>query len=282
MKSILSFFARRYIAGVDKLEAIDVARRLNAQHISATIDNLGENVKNAADAGASVREYTGLLDAINDSGVDSTVSLKLTHLGLDISTELASRNAGAIIRKAREYGNFVRFDMESSAYTERTLGILHSLRKTYPNVGVAIQSCLLRSANDVKKLIESKTSVRLVKGAYKEPPEIAFKDKKDVDANFSFLMKELLMKGVRTAVATHDETLIEEAIKFTKAMNIPAEGFEFQMLLGIKRPLQKRLVAEGFKVRVYVPYGAEWLPYILRRLGERKENLFFVLKNIFD
>ncbi|MBI5467500.1 MAG: proline dehydrogenase family protein [Deltaproteobacteria bacterium] len=282
MKSLLSFFARRYIAGVDKLEAIDVARRLNAQHISATIDNLGENVKNAADAASSVREYTGLLDAIKDSGVDSTVSLKLTHLGLDISTELASGNAGAIIRKASEYGNFVRLDMESSAYTERTLGILRSLRETYPNVGVAIQSCLLRSADDVKKLIESGTSVRLVKGAYKEPPEIAFKDKKDVDANFSFLMKELLMKGVRTAVATHDETLIEEAIKFTKAMNIPSESFEFQMLLGIKRTLQKRLAAEGFKVRVYVPYGPDWLPYILRRLGERKENLFFVLKNIFD
>lgn len=280
MKSLLTFFARRYIAGVDKLEAIDVAKRLNAQHISATIDNLGENVKNAADAASSVREYTGLLDAIKDSGVDSTISLKLTHLGLDIST--AFKNAGAIIRKAQEYGNFVRLDMESSAYTERTLGVLHSLRETYPNVGVAIQSCLLRSADDVKKLIESETSVRLVKGAYKEPPEIAFKDKKDVDANFSFLMKELLMKGVRTAIATHDETLIEEAIKFTKAMNIPSESFEFQMLLGIKRTLQKRLVAGGFKVRVYVPYGPDWLPYILRRLGERKENLFFVLKNIFD
>jgi proline dehydrogenase len=282
VKSLLSFFARRYIAGTSMAEAIDAAKKLNALDISATIDNLGENVKDATDAAASVAEYTGLLDAINASGADSTISLKLTHLGLDISRDLAERNAGAIVRKALEYGNFVRFDMESSAYTDRTLGILYSLRKSCPNVGVAIQSCLFRSAIDVKKLIEYKTSVRLVKGAYKEPPEIAFKDKKDVDANFSFLMKELLMKGVRTAVATHDETLIEEAIRFTETMNIPPESFEFQMLLGIKRTLQKRLVARGFKVRVYVPYGPEWLPYILRRLGERKENLFFVLKNIFD
>lgn len=263
-------------------EAIEAAKRLNAQNISATIDNLGENVKDSAGAAASVSEYSALLDRIKDSGVDSTVSLKLTHLGLDISTELAERNAETIVRKARERGNFVRFDMESSAYTERTLALLHSLRKSYPNVGVAIQSSLLRSAGDVKGLIETKTSVRLVKGAYKEPPEVAFMKKKDVDANFSFLMKELLMKGVRPAIATHDTALIEEAISFTKAMNIPAESFEFQMLLGIKRTLQRRLAAEGYRVRVYVPYGPDWLPYTLRRLGERKENIFFVLKNIFD
>jgi len=280
VKRLLFLFARRYIAGTSMTEAIEAAKKLNAQNISATIDNLGENVKD--EAGTAAAEYSALLDRIKASGVDSTVSLKLTHLGLDVSTELAERNAEAVVRKAREFGNFVRFDMESSAYTERTLAILYSLRKSYQNVGVAIQSSLLRSAGDIKRLIENGTSVRLVKGAYKEHPEVAFMKKKDVDANFSFLMKELLMKGVRPAIATHDTALIEEAIRFTKAMNIPADSFEFQMLLGIKRTLQRRLAAEGYRVRVYVPYGPDWLPYTLRRLGERKENIYFVLKNIFD
>lgn len=282
MKVPLFFFARRYIAGVDKASAIEAAKRLNALRISATIDNLGENVKNAAEAEESVREYLGLLDEIKRAGVDSTVSLKLTHLGLDISDELAKKNAEAVMEKALEYGNFVRLDMEGSAYTQKTLDVLLSLRKKYPNVGVAIQSYLLRSAEDVKKLITAKTSVRLVKGAYKEPPEIAFKDKKDVDKNYSVLMKELLLKGVRPAIATHDEKLIEEAKRIARENNIPKEGFEFQMLLGIKRTLQKRLSSEGYKVRVYVPYGPRWLPYTLRRFRERKENIFFVLKNIFD
>lgn len=263
-------------------DAIEAARKLNALNISATIDNLGENVKDEPGASASASEYSALLDGIKASGVDSTISLKLTHLGLDVSTALAGKNAEAIVKKAREYGNFVRFDMESSAYTERTLDILYSIRKSCQNVGVAIQSSLLRSAEDVKRLIETETSVRLVKGAYKEPPGVAFMKKKDVDANFSFLMKELLMKGVRPAIATHDETLIEEAIRFTKERKIQAGSFEFQMLLGIKRTLQRKLAAEGYRVRVYIPYGPDWLPYTLRRLGERKENIFFVLKNIFD
>ncbi|MBI5588231.1 MAG: proline dehydrogenase family protein [Deltaproteobacteria bacterium] len=282
MKGFLFFFAKRYIAGTDKLDAIEAARRLNALNISAAIDNLGENVRNASGAQAPVTEYLGLLDEIKKSGVDSVVSLKLTHLGLDISEELAAENAGVIVKKAQEYGNFVWFDMESSAYTERTVDILLALRKQYPNVGVAVQSCLFRSAGDVKRLIEHRAAVRLVKGAYREPPEIAFKDKKDVDANFSLLMRELLLKGSRTAVATHDTALIEEAIRFAKENNISKERFEFQLLFGIKRTLQKRLASEGYRVRVYIPYGAEWLPYTLRRLGERKENWIFVLKNIFD
>lgn len=282
MKSLLFFFAGRYIAGTTMPEAIEAAARLNALNISATIDNLGENVTDRDEAAASVTEYLRLLDGIKVSRIDSTVSLKLTHLGLDISTALAEKNAAAIIEKARDLGNFVRFDMESSAYTERTLKILYSLRKVYSNVGVAVQSSLLRSAADVKRLIEAKTSVRLVKGAYKEPVDIAFIKKKDVDANFSSLMKELLLNGTRTAIATHDTPLIEEAIGFTKKMRIPAESFEFQMLLGIKRSLQKRLAAEGYRVRVYLPYGPEWMAYTMRRLRERKENIWFVLKNIFD
>ena len=281
-KGLLTFFARRYIAGRTIEEAIDVARKLKTHGILSTIDNLGENVTDAREARGAVDEYLKLLDAIEAAGVDSTISLKLTHMGLDISDELASRNVETLIKRAAELENFVRFDMEGSGYTERTINIFLALRKRYENTGIAIQACLRRSAGDIKRLIEEGASVRLCKGAYKEPPEIAFPDKKDVDKNFSMLMKELLCKGTRPAIATHDEKLIDEAKGFAREKGISKDRFEFQMLLGIKRTLQKRLAAEGFKVRVYVPYGPNWLPYILRRMRERKENVFFVLKNIFD
>ncbi|MBI5344901.1 MAG: proline dehydrogenase family protein, partial [Deltaproteobacteria bacterium] len=246
------------------------------------IDNLGENVKSAEEAGNAVREYIVLLDLIAKEKVNSTVSLKLTHLGLDISDDRAIDGVEAVIKKAALYKNFVRFDMEGSAYTERTMEIFLRLRESCDNVGIAVQSALLRSRNDVKLLIEKKASVRLVKGAYKEPAEVAFERKKDVDGNYEFLMKELLLKGERPAIATHDERLIEEAVRFVKEKGIPVASFEFQMLLGIKRTLQKRLASEGYNVRVYIPYGRNWLPYILRRLSERRENIWFVLKNIFD
>lgn len=282
MKGVLEFLARRYIAGVGAEDAVSVARALNGSGILATIDNLGENVRTEEEAGASVREYTGLLDLIKSSGVNSTVSLKLTHLGLDISSALARDNAERIIKAASSLDNFVRIDMEGSAYTERTMEIFLHLRSRYPNVGIAIQSSLRRSAGDVRLLIERGASVRLVKGAYKEPPETAFPRKPDVDRNFEILMKELLLKGKSPAIATHDERLLNEAIRFVNENNIPKGRFEFQMLLGIKRTLQKRLALEGYRVRVYIPYGPNWLPYSLRRLRERKENIFFILKNIFD
>ncbi|MCR4287468.1 MAG: proline dehydrogenase family protein, partial [Deltaproteobacteria bacterium] len=242
----------------------------------------GENVKAKAEADEAVREYLALLDGIQKAKADSTVSLKLTHMGLNISEKLAKENAEKIIRKAEKLNNFVRFDMEGSAYTERTIGIFLSLHKKYPNTGIAIQSALKRSADDIETLIREKASVRLVKGAYKEPPEIAFEEKEAVDRNYEKLMKKLLLKGTRPAIATHDERLIDEAIDFVEKNGIPKDSFEFQMLLGIKRSLQKRLAKEGYSVRVYVPYGRNWLPYTLRRLRERKENLYFVVKNIFD
>lgn len=282
MKGILEFLARRYIAGVRIEDAVSVARALNRDGILATIDNLGENVKTAKDAGDAADEYIRLLNLIRSEGVDSTVSLKLTHLGLDVSDALASVNAERVVKAASEAGNFVRFDMEGSAYTQRTLDIFLDIRSRYPNVGVAIQSALRRSADDVRLLIERGASVRLVKGAYKEPPEIAFPRKSDVDESFEALMKELLLKGIRPAIATHDERLINEAIRFSKEKGVPKESFEFQMLLGIKRSLQRRLSSEGYRMRVYIPYGPDWLPYTMRRLKERKENVFFVLKNIFD
>ncbi|MBI5491434.1 MAG: proline dehydrogenase family protein [Deltaproteobacteria bacterium] len=282
MKGLLFFFAKRYIAGTDKNDAIGAALRLNKDGILATIDHLGENVKSGPEAQAVTNEYLALLDGIKATGAASTVSLKLTHLGLDISNDLAAKNAETIIEKAAGCDNFVRFDMEGSAYTQKTLDIFLKLHGKYRNMGIAIQSYLLRSRADIELLIKKGASVRLVKGAYKEPPEIAFRDKKDVDKNFDSIMKELLSKGFKPAIATHDEKLIDEAKRFADKNDIPKDRFEFQMLLGIKRGLQKRLADEGYRVRVYVPYGRDWLPYTIRRLKERKENIYFVVRNIFD
>jgi len=282
LKDFLLHFAKRYIAGTERADAVAVAKELNALDISATIDILGENVTDEREAEGSVAEYLALLDLIASEGVDSTVSLKLTHLGLDISEDLARVNTERVVERAAELGNSVRIDMEGSAYTEDTIDIFLAVHANHPNAGIAVQSYLIRSEKDVRFLIEKGASVRLVKGAYKEPPRVAFQKKSEVDENFSRLMKELMLKGAHPAIATHDERLINEAIGFAREKNIPSEGFDFEMLLGIKRTLQKRLASEGFNVRVYVPYGENWLPYTLRRLSERKENLFFVLKNIFD
>lgn len=282
MKGLLAFFAKRYIAGEERKDAIRVVRHLNSQGILATIDNLGEHVKEPSHAEDAVREYLDLLDDIRDGGVNSSVSLKLTHFGLDFSDEIAEGNLRGIIKKASELNNFVTFDMEGSRYTQRTIDTFLTLREEYTNIGIAIQSYLYRSQMDVRLLIEKGARVRLVKGAYKEPTQIAFPKKRDVDKNFEELMKSLLLKGNYPAIATHDERLINEAIRFADENGIPKERFEFQMLLGIKRKLQKRLADSGYKVRVYIPYGADWLPYTLRRLRERKENLFFVIKNLFE
>ena len=282
LSSLLAPLARRYIAGETIADAIAAARALNTARIKATIDNLGENVTDERETAASVNEYIELLERISSEGVDSTVSLKLTHMGLDISDELAYANARAVVKKAHELDNFVRLDMEGSKYTQRTIEILLRLHGEYRNCGVAIQCMLRRSPSDVSLLTGKGASVRLVKGAYKESPEIAFSAKGEVDASYSTLMRELLLGGTRPAIATHDEKLINEAIRFAAGNNIPKDRFEFQMLLGIKRTLQRKLAGEGYTVRVYVPYGSNWLPYTLRRLRERRENVYFVLKNIFD
>ncbi|MBE7414899.1 MAG: proline dehydrogenase family protein [Deltaproteobacteria bacterium] len=249
--------------------------------MKATIDSL-ENVKTAEEAERSLHEYLALLADIKNSGVDSQVSLKLTHMGLALSMDLARKNTEKIVQKAAELGNFVRIDMEGSAFTQATIDVFHGLREKYPNVGVAIQSALRRSEDDARRIAASGGSIRLVKGAYKEPPSIAFADKKDVDRSFERIMKELLITPTRPAIATHDEKLINEAQRFAEEKGVPKGSFDFEMLLGIKRTLQKRLSVEGYTVRVYVPYGRDWLPYTLRRLRERKENVWFVLKNILD
>ncbi|MEE9614080.1 MAG: proline dehydrogenase family protein [Thermodesulfobacteriota bacterium] len=282
MKGFLSYFAGRYIAGDERGEAIEVARELNTHSIVATIDNLGENVKDEKEAEESVVEYLALINDIKETGVQSTISLKLTHMGLDISEELAEKNTETIIKEAGKLKKFARVDMEGSRYTQRTVDTVVRLHEKHENVGVAIQTCLRRSRADVKLLIEKGISVRLVKGAYKEPPDIAYPDKKDVDESYSTLMKELLLKGNRPAIATHDERLIEEARRFVEENGISRSGFEFQMLLGIRRTLQKELARDGYIVRVYVPYGPNWMAYIMRRLKERKENVYFVMRHVFD
>lgn len=282
MKGLISQIAKRYVAGETADEALEVVAALNAKGISATVDNLGENVATESQARSAAAGYTALLDAIEARGLDSGVSLKLTHMGLDLSRKCALECTAAVVEHASRSGNFVRIDMESGRYTERTVEMLLELQKNHTNVGLAIQSCLRRSAGDIKEMIERGVSVRLVKGAYKEPPEIAFEEKAEVDENFSTLMRDLLLKGYRPAIATHDEELINEARDFAEKHAIPMERFEFQMLLGIKRKLQIRLVEEGYRVRVYVPYGPDCIPYMMRRLTERKENLYFVLKSIAD
>lgn len=282
MKGLLFIFAKRYIAGTERRDAIEVAESLNSSGIFAAIDHLGENIKTKEEAKETVAEYLSLLDEIKASGVNAEVSLKLTHLGLDISEDLSVENAAVIIERAHQYNNTVWFDMESSVYTQRTIDAYIRLRSRFTNIGIAIQSYLKRSEDDVKLLISKGASVRLVKGAYKEPPEIAFKDKKDVDGNFERLMKMMLISGNMTAIATHDEKLIAEAKRFSSEKKIPMSSFEFEMLLGIKRSLQKSLAEEGYMVRTYIPYGKEWLPYTMRRLRERKENIYFVVRNLFD
>ncbi|MFZ3072266.1 MAG: proline dehydrogenase family protein [Thermodesulfobacteriota bacterium] len=282
MSRILAYLAKRYIAGEKIEDAVNIVKHLNANGISATVDNLGEEVDDEREAAKGVEEYARLLEEIQIGRLDANISFKLTHLGLKISRAVAEKNAESIIKKAFGLKNFVWFDMEGSKHTENTLSIFSKLHAEYPETGIALQSYLYRSEADVEKLVKENAAVRLVKGAYKESPDMAFPGKKDVDRNFSIIMKRLLLSGVYSAVATHDEKLVNEAIKIASENKIPKDRFEFQMLLGIKRTLQSKLANEGYKVRVYVPYGTHWLPYTMRRLKERKENVWFVLKNLFD
>jgi len=282
MKGFTAYLAKRYIAGTERSEAIRVCEQLRDIGISTTVDNLGEGATQKKHADAAVDEYTRLLKDIKTAGLETTISLKLTHLGLDISRELAEENLRKILKKAQTLKTFTRLDMERSKYTEDTLDIFLKAHKDFPDTGIAIQSALVRSGEDIKKLIAAKAGVRLVKGAYVEPPGIGFQEKKLVDINYTSIMQTLLLKGKKPAIATHDEIIINKAIEIARDHNIDQGKFEFQMLLGIRRTLQKNLAQEGFKVRVYVPYGSEWFAYVLRRLKERKENIYFVVRNLLD
>jgi proline dehydrogenase len=275
----------RFVAGTQVADAIRVAADLNKKHITVSVDNLGENVTNVEEARASAQLYHQLLDQIAANGLEANVSLKLTHMGLDVDEHLARELVSGLVEKAVSLTppNFIRVDMEGSPYTQRTLDFVHELhcRPGHAGrVGTVIQSYMRRAEADVENLLADGIRIRLCKGAYKEPPEIAFQKKSEVDANYIKLMKLLLKSGVYHGLATHDENIIREAKAFVTREHIAREVFEFQMLHGIRRDLQQSLVREGWRMRVYVPFGTEWYPYFMRRLAERPANVFFLVRNL--
>lgn len=272
--------ARRFVAGEELQEALEVAATLNRRGALATLDYLGENVTSEEEARHVVHTYTDLLRAIRTRGLACNVSLKLTALGLDIGRDVCVENLDEIARVAREQGNFVRIDMEGSDYTATTLAIFEELRcsRGYHNVGIVLQSALYRTAGDVERAITLGARVRLCKGAYLERPEVAFPEKADVDLNYVALARRLVCDGHYPALATHDGRIIEWVKRFAEAERIGRERFEFQMLYGVRRDLQHQLIDEGYDVRVYVPFGESWYPYLMRRLAERPANLFFILR----
>ncbi len=279
--SLAQRLATRFVAGETLEQALAVARKLNAEGITVTLDHLGESVSTLAEAAEARDVYLRTLDAIHSNGIQGNVSLKLTQFGIDLSYEQCLANVDQLVRRAAELGNFVRVDMESSDYTGRTLDLVHTLHARYGAVGVVIQSYLHRSEADIDKLCAAKIRVRLCKGAYLESDTVAFPRKADVDRNYLLLARSLLQNGVYPALATHDEAVIRQTCRFVTGRKIPRNGFEFQMLYGIRRDLQRRLVAEGYRMRLYVPFGKAWYPYYMRRLAERPANVFFMLRNLF-
>jgi proline dehydrogenase len=274
----------RFVAGMTVAGVLDATARTNALGMSVSVDNLGENVTNIVEAKESAALYNELIDDITERKLEANVSLKLTHMGLDLDPALARSIVSDLVGHAVRANNFVRVDMEGSPYTQKTLDVvreLHAQPGHEGHVGAVIQAYLRRSEADVRDLCASAIRIRLCKGAYKENAEIAFQDKADVDANFVRLMKVLLKSGTYHGIATHDPRMIEATIAFARAENIPPTAFEFQMLYGVRRDLQEQLVRDGWRMRVYIPFGTEWYPYLMRRLAERPANLLFILKNLF-
>lgn len=274
--------ARRFVAGESVEDALDAVAGLNSRGITASLDLLGESVRTEDEARAAGREYLTMLDRISERRLDANVSVKLTAMGLDLDEDLAVEVMHAILARAREYGTFVRIDMEGSDYTERTLRIFYDrLHPTYGrHVGIVLQSYLYRTDEDVRRAIEAEARVRLCKGAYREPPEIAYARKKDVDASFVRAMRALMRSGTYHGIATHDERIIDAARRFANAEGIASDRFEFQMLYGVRRDLQDELIAAGYRLRVYVPFGTQWYPYLMRRLAERPANLAFMTGSV--
>ena len=275
----------RFVAGTQVDDALRVTQTVNQSGLSVSVDNLGENVTNAEEARASAQLYHQMLDEISSRQLNANVSLKLTHMGLDVDEVLARDLVTGLVAKAAAMNppNFVRVDMEGSPYTQRTLDFVHELHRMPGHagaVGAVIQSYMRRAEKDVEELLAERIRIRLCKGAYKEPEEIAFQKKSEVDANYVRLMKILMKSGVYHGLATHDEKIINQAKVFASRENIPRDAFEFQMLYGIRRDLQRRLVREGWRMRVYIPFGTEWYPYFMRRLAERPANVFFIARNL--
>ena len=273
----------RFIAGESIDEAVAAIRDLNTRGCSASFDHLNEAVNSIGETGAEVREYLDVLAKIDESGINSNVSIKLTQFGLDIDPELTYRNARQVVEDGTRRGNFVRIDMEGSNVTQVTLDIFKRLRSEFGlnDVGIVVQSYLYRTEEDARELLKIPARIRLCKGAYDEPAEVAYPEKKDVDDNYVRVMKLLLASGTYHGIATHDPKMIDATIDFAHQEGIGKEAFEFQMLYGIRRDLQEQLARDGYNMRVYVPYGKHWYPYFMRRLAERPANIWFVMKNMW-
>ncbi|HEY2846026.1 MAG TPA: proline dehydrogenase family protein [Bryobacteraceae bacterium] len=271
---------RRFVAGDTLDQALAVCEQLQRDGIFSTLDHLGENVASIAEASASCDAYVSALEQIASRKLPSTIAIKLTQFGLDLSPEACIDNVRRLEAQAKIANSRVEIDMESSAYTERTLALAIQAGAECGCVRVCVQAYLHRSAADVERLNAAGVPARLVKGAYKEPPGAAFPAKQDVDRNYTTLMKALLDRGVYPAIATHDERIIKEAMDYVRGRSLRQDSFEFQMLYGIRRDLQQMLIREGYRLRLYVPYGTEWYPYFMRRLAERPANLWFVLRNL--
>jgi proline dehydrogenase len=278
--SLARRLSSRFVAGETLDAALAVSRKLNAEGITVTLDHLGESVTSLAEAAEARDVYLATQRTIGESGIQANVSLKLTQFGLDISPAACSDNVGQLVRHAAETQSFIRVDMESSEYTQRTLDVVKDLHAKYGAVGVVIQAYLYRSRKDIEMLNERGIRVRLCKGAYLEPPDAAYQKKKDVDANYVELMKLLLDKGTYPAIATHDERMIAATKAYAAERKVARDAFEFQMLYGIRRDLQRQLAGEGYRLRLYVPFGVAWYPYYMRRLAERPANVFFILRNL--
>jgi proline dehydrogenase len=272
----------RFVAGETVDEAVEMIRQINADGATASFDHLNESVSAESEAEREVREYLRILEKIDETGIRSNVSIKLTQFGLDLDPELAYRNARRVVADAASRGNFVRVDMEGSSVTQVTLDIFKRLREEFGlnDVGIVLQSYLRRTYADAEQLLKLPARIRICKGAYNEPPEVAFPHKHDVDKNYVKVMQLLLDSGVYHGIATHDPKMIDATIAFVQQQGIGKEAFEFQMLYGVRRDLQRQLARDGYNVRVYVPYGKHWYPYFMRRLAERPANIWFVMKNV--
>lgn len=274
------YFARRFVAGETAEQAIEAVKKINEDGITATLDLLGENVSTHQQADEAVEEYDRLSQLITNSHIKSGVSLKLTQLGLDLGKEKCIERMDVILQKAKDHNLFVRIDMEGSSYTQITIDVFQDLLKRHDNVGLVLQAYLHRSASDALQFAQQHASIRVCKGAYKEPASIAYQSMKEIRENYKDMVTTLLLKGSKIGIATHDDELINWAKKITSEKNIPKSQFEFQMLYGLRRNKARELAREGYRVRSYVPYGTHWFPYFSRRLRERKENIFFVLKSL--
>lgn len=270
----------RFVAGSTLEQALEVCQRLNGKNILATLDHLGEKVTSLAEAESSRDSYLRALDRISGLGLKATASIKLTQLGLDFSERECRSNVASLVSRARNAGSMIEVDMESSEYVGRTLSLVSDLHAEYGSIRAVIQAYLYRSETDIEQLCQRRIPVRLCKGAYQEHSDVAFPRKRDVDENYVRLMRRLFDEGVNPAIATHDERILQQALEQVRIKKIPAEQFEFEMLYGVRRDLQQRLAASGYRVRLYVPYGDAWYPYFMRRLAERPANVLFLLRNL--